>query len=332
MINRFKIHLDNDAPGGGAVATEQNGADNNTDTVEVISEINLDAMVEPEGSQVINENAQYGKLKNIDEQIDKEKTDPAAVIKTEDIKSDPAATTQTTTDTTKTTTLPEYITKPFEDLRVKLGIDAKDFKMPEGLTKENYFEKLTDAIYENTDFGDQQFHPELAKINDLINKGIPFEKAISEYSKFNDINNLQPKELVELSLKQNYGKSESNPNGWDDEKIKTTLEKMEQSGYLDIEAEKIKSNHNSQQKTIAENLSKQHLDQVNKDKEKVNAVRQEQVQKSLDYLNTLTDVYGVPLSKQEINEFKDDFKYLTSPDETGVAPLVKLLQSNENLV
>ena len=46
----------------------------------------------------------------------------------------------------------------------------------------------------------------------------------------------------------------------------------------------------------------------------------------------MKDVYGIPVSKAELAEFKEDFKYLVTPNEKGMAPITEFLQSNENLV
>ena len=60
--------------------------------------------------------------------------------------------------------------------------------------------------------------------------------------------------------------------------------------------------------------------------------RDEQINIALDTLNGMDEVYGLPISKAEKAEFSDYFKTVVTPDESGVAPMFQMLQSNENLV
>lgn len=224
--------------------------------------------------------------------------------------------------------------KPFKDLQKKLGLTDEEFKLPEGLTEENYLDKYNDFLYENTEFeGEDNIHPELKKINDLVNKGVDYKEAVAAYQRMNDLAALPDKELVALSLKQQFGITEERKDGWDENKINERISKMESSGYLEIEAQRLRD----QIKEEKDKINSQYEESVRQRNEKsateTEKLRTQQIDKSLEYLSGITEVYGIPISKAEITEFKEDFKYLVTPNkETGVSPIMELLQSNENLV
>lgn len=221
--------------------------------------------------------------------------------------------------------------KPFKDLQKKLELTDEEFKLPEGLTEENYLDKYNEFLYENTEF-DDNIHPELKKINDLVSKGVDFNEALGAYQRMNNLEKLSDKELVSLSLKQQFGKTEERKDGWDEDKINERITKMDNSGYLEIEAQRLRDQIANEKNNINTRYEESIKTQNEKRNSEFETKRTEQINKSLEFLSGMKDVYGIPVSKAELAEFKEDFKYLVTPNEKGMAPITEFLQSNENLV
>ncbi|MEO7397225.1 MAG: hypothetical protein ABIW84_01540 [Ilumatobacteraceae bacterium] len=200
----------------------------------------------------------------------------------------------------------------------------------EGLTQENVFDRVEEAILRATGKGD--LHPEAQKLQDAIAAGVPVDEYYKQYNQASAIETMDAKALVELSLKQNFGKSEKRPNGWDDQKIADTLEKMDKSGYMEVEAEKIRSGYIQQKENLATTLAEKQRSENLRMQQETSTTREKIYNETIEYFNKLNDVNGVPLSQSEKTAFAPDFKYLITPDpKTGTAPLFDALQSNETL-
>lgn len=242
----------------------------------------------------------------------------------------PIKTIESTPEKPADATAPWYH-KPFKDLQKKLELTDEEFKLPEGLTEENYLDKYNEFLYENTEF-DDNIHPELKKINDLVSKGVDFNEALGAYQRMNNLEKLSDKELVSLSLKQQFGKTEERKDGWDEDKINERITKMDNSGYLEIEAQRLRDQIANEKNNINTRYEESIKTQNEKRNSEFETKRTEQINKSLEFLSGMKDVYGIPVSKAELAEFKEDFKYLVTPNEKGMAPITEFLQSNENLV
>jgi len=307
------------------------------------SNIDMDALSTPEGANIEDYKAVNGSsngqetpsvpsgLPNLDKEIDKALA-AAGSTNGRATESHSVADQSGNQSSSQNTSDIPYFHKPFTHLAKKLGIQDNEFKLPDGLSEDNYVDKLTEFIYENTEFDTPQLHPEVERINKALSEGVAFDEVIKHYSQVNDVINLDSKELVKSHLKSTMGKSEARPNGWDDDKIESTITKMDNSGLLDIEAERIRDGIRISRQGYLEQAAQQRASDNQKRNHELAGVREQQISKSVEYLNTLDNIYGVPVSKAEVQEFKDDFRALTTPDETGMAPLVQLLQSNENLV
>jgi hypothetical protein len=311
-------------------------------------EINLDALSAPEGTDKDNfdnfkqkepdvktSNTELYGLPNLDPKPDDEKEE-VRETDTDSSEGDkkPAATDQPAvkTDIVKIGNDPWFM-KPFKDLQKTLELSDEEFKIPEGLTEENYLEKYNELVYEHTDFDESStLHPEIKRLNELVSKGANVQEAIEAYGKMNNLISLGDKELVELSLKQQFGANEERKDGWDDKKIQERIQKMDNSGILEIEAEKIRNSIKQERETISVRFEERNRQQIKEQNETFAKAREEQIGKSLQYLEGLKDVYGLPVSKAEVLEFKDNFRVLVTPNDKGISPLAELLQSNENLV
>jgi hypothetical protein len=200
----------------------------------------------------------------------------------------------------------------------------------DGLTEDNVMERIEDAIYNAR--GARKLHPEVEKIQKAIDSGMKIEDYYKSMKQAIDIKTMASKDLVKLSLSQNYGKSESRPNGWDEAKINATVDKMESSGILDVEAERIREAHEMATANMTEQLARQANEKKLADKQKMDELRTQGVEETIKFFNTLNEVNGIQISQSDKAEFAENFRLATTPDpKTGRAPLYDALQSNENM-
>lgn len=301
------------------------GIDNNPSNEDLNTDVNLDLLTEPEGASEDNTNPVN--YPNIDKQIDAELGNKSTETNTTAEQQNNSHQ-QSTNEKAKTPDSPSgdsFFLKPFNALKERLG---DDFVIPEDVTQENYLDRLLDVIYEHTDYTDvlpEIVHPQALALHQHLASGGTIDDFVGQYTQLTQIDKMPSKDLVALSLKENFK--------WDEQKIADTIEKMEKSGYLDIEAEKLRSSYKQSQQQQLQQQAQQSQQQMQQKQQEIAAQREQAMQESLGYLKNVDNIYGVPVSKAEIAEFADDFKYLTTPDpKTGVAPAIELLQSNENLV
>lgn len=234
----------------------------------------------------------------------------------------------------------DYYQSIFDKIKTYTG--AEDLKMPDDINDDNFVEKLSQAIYEHTDFDNEnaqaaaqgELHPTVQRLQQMLDAKVPVEEALKQLNSINMLNSMSSRDVMQAYLKESFGKSETKPDGWDDNKINETLDKMDKSGVIDLEAEKIrvtlKQHAEQQEKALSEKTTRADAERVtalNKQlEEKRIALQKEMSKKIIEY----NDILGVPVSKADMQEFLGDFIYLTTPEEDGIAPGAKLLQSNDN--
>ncbi len=203
-----------------------------------------------------------------------------------------------------------------------------DFMLPAGTTEENFAENLEFAISEQYS---RKLDPRVSSLQKAIEDGVDPEEYFSTYKQMSDYTKMSDAELVRMSLEYNYGKNEKRENGWDEDKLKTVIDKMDKNGMLEIEAEKIREYYNSEKEQLHEAMLESKRESQTMAKQEASKTREKHISSAIESFNELNDVFGIPLSRSEKEEFQGTFKYLVTPDESGEAPAVKLLRSNENL-
>jgi hypothetical protein len=209
----------------------------------------------------------------------------------------------------------EYWMKPFEQLKTA----NPDWEIPQGINEDNYLQYLQ-KIFEP----EVQVHPELIKMQEAIDQGVKFEDIVKEYKNIQDVNSLSDREVLASKFKESY-------KDWSDDKINEVLNKMENSGLIEIEAGRHRKEINEQQSTALDNMRKNVEQQSSQDIAKINEERSKQINDSLKHINSANDIYGLPISQSEKAEFSEYFAKLVTPDNTGMAPMFQMLQSNETL-
>jgi hypothetical protein len=312
-------------------------------------DFNVNALVAPEGTSeenfdlftnkepVVTPSTSFSNLPNLDP-APTDITNQTTEDKNPDAKEPDKDTDTIIKDSIKSTNgqdIPWYH-KPFKALQKKLELSDDEFKMPEGLTEENYIDKYNELLYENTEFDSAtDLHPEIKKLNEIVSKGVDFKEALNTYQRMNNLEALSDKELVSLSLKQKFGKSEQKPDGWDEEKINAQVAKMDSGGMLEVRAEEIRDQIRTEKANLTTRYEEQTKTQRVKEAQEYEKKRNTEIDKAIEYFKGVNDVYGIPVSKAEKLEFNEDFKLLVKPFEKEgkmTTILNELLQSNENLM
>jgi hypothetical protein len=202
----------------------------------------------------------------------------------------------------------------------------------EELSEENVMERIEEAIFTARD-AKNNLHPETKKLQEALDAGVKPEDYYKNLRDSLAIENMQPRDLVKLSLTQNYGKTDARPNGWDDAKIEATLKKMDDSGIMEIRAEEIKTAYQQSREQLANTMKQQVIEKRLAGIKANDEIRTQQVNSTLEYFNSLTEINGIPLSQGDKAEIAEDFRIATTPDpKTGTSPLYDALQSNENMI
>jgi hypothetical protein len=293
--------------------------------------VDLDALSRPEGAVAMpgeGEQIDITSLPNLDNKLDKEMgntenaPDPIVDNANKAAEPDPSKQTPQVDQSINTKFHTDILTK----MKAKYG---EDFELPKDTNADNFYEKIEDAIaYINQ----PNLHPEVIKMQKAIDAGVDPEAYIKKMTDTSSVTTMEADALVRLSLKQNFGKTEKRPNGWDDAKIDETIKKMDNSGLLEIEAEKIRTKYVEEKEQLAEKMTTEAKLAQQEQMNQMHQEREGQIKETLGEFTKMNDVLGIQLSQSDKAEFAENFRYLVTPDQkTGVAPLVEMLQSNENL-
>jgi hypothetical protein len=292
--------------------------------------VDLDALSRPEGAPALpgegGEPIDTSSLPNLDNKMDKELGNVDNTDHTVDKpegSNQPEGSQQSVVDKTIST---DFHSGIIAKMKAKYG---EDFELPKDTNADNFYDKVEEAIeYMKA----PQLHPEVIKMQKAIDAGVDANEYIQKMTDTTSVTNMNANDLVKLSLKQNFGKTEKRPNGWDDAKIDETIKKMDNSGLLEIEAEKIRTKYVEEKEQLAERMSTEARLAQQEQMNQMHTERESQIKNTLGEFSKMNDVLGIQLSQSDKSEFAENFRYLVTPDQkTGVAPLVEMLQSNENL-
>lgn len=210
----------------------------------------------------------------------------------------------------------DYWMKPFEQLKAA----NPEWNIPAGINEQNYLEVLQNVLSPKP-----QIHPELQKMQEAIDAGVPFETLAEKFSQQSDALKMDDRQLLAENYKQHY-------KDWSDEKVKEVLDKLDNAGMLEIEAGKVRNAINQERSQLAESTRIQNEQAFKQESERINQERTKQISESLDIINKAEHIYGLEFSQAEKQEFGQYFAKMVTPDETGMAPMMQALQSNDTLV
>jgi hypothetical protein len=162
-------------------------------------------------------------------------------------------------------------------------------------------------------------------MQEAIDAGATFESLAERFNQQTDALKLDDRELLGKNYKEVY-------KDWTDDKVKEVLDKLDNAGMLEIEAGKLRSAINQERGQLAERTRVESEAIQKQQSERINQERVKQVSESLEIINKAENIYGLEFSQAEKQEFSQYFAKMVTPDETGMAPMMQALQSNETLV
>lgn len=209
---------------------------------------------------------------------------------------------------------------------------VKGIKGDAPLTDEEAFDELLGVIHANTRFKELEdpFIADYIK-SSRENPNFDFAKWVEDYAKPQaKAITLNDRDYLFNVYKQENGKSETNPNGWEDSDIKEHLEKMGR-----IQMTKERQAHES----IA----------IQKREQQIEAIKQQQIQKQSQerlHLQTITDseiqklelefaknpnINGIRLGESDLKNAIEEYKVLSTYDNSGNRPIYDMFNDEANL-
>lgn len=224
-----------------------------------------------------------------------------------------------------------YYLKPFHALKERLG---EGYEIPKDVTEENYFDVLADSINQNSEYEfPENTHPVVKQFMEYVkNPEANPEEFIRSYRNYDDILKQDNRELYKTHLTNKFGKTEQNPNGWDEKKIDETITKLDNSGQLDIQAEELKEQIKREMQEIPQRLTEREQAITQARSEEMSKLRETEINNTLKLFDTMKELDGVPIGEADKKEYISTFQTMVTPDEKGVAPIVHLLRSNDALL
>lgn len=218
---------------------------------------------------------------------------------------------------------PKALVQSYLDKRtggsVKLGDDVTD---------ENAFEKLEEALTPK-----QQKHPLIAKLEAAVAKGMDPEQYLEAQSATKGMLKLPDSELLKRHYKSINGRTDTNPDGWDDAQVEAIVSGL--GGTVPLEALKVRNaikQQIAQDQKELENYSSGNRVDVNDPVTIKNF--EKNISGALDTITKDGKLYGLDVSKAGtkdalLAEMKKD---LMLDPRDGFSTFTRELQSNNEFV
>lgn len=204
-------------------------------------------------------------------------------------------------------------------LNEKLGIEV-----PADMTSETELEVLKSTL-DKVKPEPVQLHPIAMELNTkLADPEFNFDEWVKQVNESNNLINLTGKEFLLRAYALEF--PDATP-----EDISQIVEDLERTGMLklqELERKKIFKQHAEQQKkTYEQDLIRQQEEILVKENERVST----ELTKLFADTKKINEIYGIPISEAEKESFNKTFSELVKRDKEGKAPLMEMLQSNEDL-
>lgn len=218
----------------------------------------------------------------------------------------------------------DFIENTFGLFKQQLG-DA--FEVPKEVTKENFLDKVFEGLMP---FYQKTLDPKVLEIQNHLQAGGSLEDYLAVQRQVVDIKSMPADDLLFEYYKEQMGKSEQNPNGLSEDQIKAYLSKKDPVEKT-IEANGVKNALLKQQelqreidrKNAAESKQKEYETYINTLKtDAINTVKK---------VGDVKEVFGIPVTKQEVDSFNSQFEKLIVPDESGMSVAQKILYDDTAL-
>lgn len=211
-----------------------------------------------------------------------------------------------------------------------------DFKLPEGLSKENEQDLIKTHIAKKYGFEAPKLHPLSQQIEAMAkeNPNITLNDLVNTVNdKFVDVSKMSVDEKIAFDLYNKFGRYDetTNPSGLTQEEVAEEISKMSKIQKLET-ARAVDSNVETYNQKLLSDYQEQQKAEYAKNYDTIIAninTSVEDIKKSVIGLNS---IYGIEMNAEKQNGYLEEFKHFITPDkETGIRPLDKFFQDDINL-
>lgn len=202
-----------------------------------------------------------------------------------------------------------------------------DFKVPETVTPENYEDYLIRLGQERV-----QLHPEAARFQAALAAGKKPQDYFQELNAIPSRIAMDDNTLLTTTLRERYGKTDAKPDGWDEDKIKGTVQALESQGMLALQAEQVREGLRELQQKREQEAAKYSAPK-GPDVASPEFVAELSKNVNADVVDILKEtkgnLYGLDLSKAgDADKLSQRLTHLVKPDpKTGLSPFEQAMQS-----
>lgn len=212
--------------------------------------------------------------------------------------------------------------KVLDAVKSKLPADKAD-EILKGINEDNFIETFLNTVTPQL-----SITPEAKSFNDFILNGGKAEDFFKMQEKAFDYSKLSPDDALVLKYEMEIGKSEENPDGLSKEEIQAYVNKMDSVERKIMGSQFKNALVREQQAQIAEQT--QQLQTQQKTQREQERLQMTEVAKNIvGKFQNISEIYGIPVKKEDVDSFNKDFHTLVTPDENGVVPAAKLLSDDE---
>ena len=223
---------------------------------------------------------------------------------------------------------PQFITDTFNHVGKLFG---EGFKMPDGVTAENFTEKLLETM---APLYQKNISPEALELNEILANNGTVDDYIGRVNQEKGYQGMTPDDALYNYYKDQHGKTDDNPDGLEEAELKDYISKMDpvkrKIEGLEIKKALINAQNERMEQKNNELAGQREIQR----KEQINAVKidmEKKANETIAQVGNITDIFGIPVSKGELDAFNNEFKQLILPDEKGISPATKLLYNDKVL-
>lgn len=215
---------------------------------------------------------------------------------------------------------PQFVPNPtWTILNEKFGVEV-----PKDLTPENEMEVLKTTM-DKIKPEPVQLHPIAQELNaKLADPEFKFEDWVKQVSDSNNLINLTGKDFLLKAYALEF--PDATP-----EDISQIVEDLEKSGMLKLQELEKKKSFKLQIEEQRKSFEQQTIQQQQKLLEEENKRVDGELTTLFANTKKIDEIYGIPISEAEKESFNKTFSELVRRDKEGKAPLMEMLQSNEDL-
>ena len=218
--------------------------------------------------------------------------------------------------------------KPYNPLNEKIKAKFEDFELPADVTPETYHDQVLGFL--ESKIQKPQIDPVLEQFQSHLALGKSIDEVVNDYAAKNSFLKMKPEDRMFHYMKNELGHSDENPTGLSDDEIIERVDKMKQSGTLELQDKNIVREYQLKQKEHEEQKQadnyKKYIDSFTEEENH----REQIISNSLQDFNKLDNIAGIPLDPKEKTEFESTIRYITKRDpNTGLSIADAMLQSNQ---